>query len=169
MVKFQFPSNGKVYLDVGSNGQNDGTNYVSIPFKREGVSGHEIIDSLNDPELVSIPFKREGVSGLVIGAVVRYRKGKFQFPSNGKVYLDSTGFWANAPIVTSFNSLQTGRCIWTGDTDLTVTVRYECFNSLQTGRCIWTGTRSGVTGQRGISFNSLQTGRCIWTGQRRIL
>ena len=110
---FQFPSNGKVHLDMGikpmgldidpsfnslQTGRYIWTQRpefikamvasVSIPFKREGTSG---LGRKNPPRRiirVSIPFKREGTSGL--------RTSPVQNLGNRR-----------------FNSLQTGRYIWT--------------------------------------------------------
>ena len=90
MKKFQFPSNGKVYLDFQTYALTDGKDSVSIPFKREGVSGPRLaVQQSFETHYVSIPFKREGVSGLEMGNAVS-EQVKFQFPSNGKVYLDAS-------------------------------------------------------------------------------
>ena len=61
---FQFPSNGKVYLDWITRYFRETLDDVSIPFKREGVSGRD-----------------HQTEGTAVGL-------GFQFPSNGKVYLD---------------------------------------------------------------------------------
>ena len=89
---------------------------VSIPFKRESVSEHAHSDFADNPSLVkvSIPFKRESVSEQVPKALGRSGIYGFQFPSNGKAYLNRTvqgryrrDCWSG------FNSLQTGKRIWT--------------------------------------------------------
>ena len=112
VVKFQFPSNGKVDSQLpGERCETVQDNPVSIPFKRE--SGFTEVDPTNDiddletfqfpsngkvdsqrvyddakkylEKSVSIPFKRE--SGFT--EVQKSREGinmlEFQFPSNGKV------------------------------------------------------------------------------------
>ena len=112
---------------------------VSIPFKREGVSGRRRSrGGISSEHSVSIPFKREGVSGLDRGYKTSERL-----------------------VTTSFNSLQTGRCIWTDRGYKTSERLKPSFNSLQTGRCIW--TRAKIRKNPPACFNSLQTGRCIWT------
>ena len=63
----------------------------------------------------------------------------FQFPSNGKVHLDSVATQHTRGSFMSFNSLQTGRYIWTWGRELLQQWSYSRFNSLQTGRYIWTG------------------------------
>ena len=87
---FQFPSNGKVYpkcfrfLRKRIN-----LPYVSIPFKREGVSkaSFHLISPIPHLIGVSIPFKREGVSKAPLaGMIQKQNVTVFQFPSNGKVY-----------------------------------------------------------------------------------
>ena len=160
---FQFPSNGKVHLDADLQGPRAQPLPVSIPFKREGASGRPY---RSRPERgggrVSIPFKREGASGL---------------RTNDHNRSDEKGF----------NSLQTGRCIWTAANEKSISKALQSFNSLQTGRCIWTRQRDLSNPPRQVfqfpsngkvhldndkesvilnqeeSFNSLQTGRCIWT------
>ena len=87
---FQFPSNGKVHLDRQRGESAVGTRKaVSIPFKREGTSGLRGRRKAAAPRsFVSIPFKREGTSGLEHESLFRF----YRF---------------------CFNSLQTGRYIWT--------------------------------------------------------
>ena len=109
----------------------------------------------------------------------------FQFPSNGKVYseLIEAGYDLSAEY-TSFNSLQTGKCIQSLQAQSRRSVKVESFNSLQTGKCIQSWkianerlqeltfqfpsngkvySENFVLQQRafGASFNSLQTGKCI--------
>ena len=87
-MKFQFPSNGKVDIQRLQKARDALAAKVSIPFKRE--SGYPKCPKLpNNPKLpkVSIPFKRESIS-----KVLR------QVP-------------LTTPILTSFNSLQTGKHI----------------------------------------------------------
>ena len=64
---------------------------VSIPFKRESISepggSGRVYSTVNN---VSIPFKRESISELPVQAQAPTdADDKFQFPSNGKVYLNS--------------------------------------------------------------------------------
>ena len=163
LIKFQFPSNGKGYLNVWT------TSYprclprlvsVSIPFKRERVSQFEAKrNPHNNPDEVSIPFKRERVSqskaekpkfarrsvsipfkrervsqccGLIVSAVssssvsIPFKRERvsqlrqeiskdtrflmFQFPSNGKGYLNLNRCLRYGTRF-RFNSLQTGKGI----------------------------------------------------------
>ena len=65
--------------------------HVSIPFKRESVSEHTIVVGgilIVLGVLVSIPFKRESVSERCLQSSHKYQRVKFQFPSNGKAYLN---------------------------------------------------------------------------------
>ena len=112
---FQFPSNGKVFLNLNDSlaevetarknvsipfkreglsepkpeKKSVGRNSVSIPFKREGLSELIYPAGVGMDTLVSIPFKREGLSepdfGFEPETVALF---KFQFPSNGKVFLN---------------------------------------------------------------------------------
>ena len=113
--------------------------WVSIPFKRESVSQVSSCDLMRAiTSSVSIPFKRESVSqadevgqagagdricfnslqtGKCISSTLRpyciTLSEKFQFPSNGKVYLK---LWLpfthhDNPALVGFHSLQTGKCI----------------------------------------------------------
>ncbi len=60
--------------------------HVSIPFKREGLSELlKHISEMSRPPTVSIPFKREGLSEHRIQKLAAILI-KFQFPSNGKVF-----------------------------------------------------------------------------------
>ena len=67
--------------------------------------------------------------------LMRYEQTEFQFPSNGKVYSEKIGRTRNSVRDTSFNSLQTGKCIqsYSGEEEAGLE---SCFNSLQTGKCI---------------------------------
>ena len=117
---------------------------------------------------------------------------QFQFPSNGKVYSESETVGASMQHVTSFNSLQTGKCIQSESRILkTGSLSTKRFNSLQTGKCIQRHTFQATPRLEGVKvsipfkresvfrvmescvignywmdtcFNSLQTGKCI---QRR--
>ena len=85
---------------------------VSIPSQREGVSGPTYGLMIPYYSLVSIPSQREGVSGLDDTNSDTQSVFVFQFPHNGKVYLDSWNRVCRQQNA-SFNSLTTGRCIWT--------------------------------------------------------
>ena len=62
-AKFQFPSNGKVFLNANDKFvAKAGASIVSIPFKREGLSEPQSDNAARDCIIVSIPFKREGLS-----------------------------------------------------------------------------------------------------------
>ena len=62
----------------------------------------------------------------------------FQFPSNGKAYLNLRVLWVTLWVTRGFNSLQTGKRIWTWPETLNPKKLKNCFNSLQTGKRIWT-------------------------------
>ena len=137
---FQFPSNGKAdpkknirrlkkeikqlsfnSLQTGKRIQRNGEMdpkfakaHVSIPFKRESGSKDWQRPALFSLHLrVSIPFKRESVSeqSSTIPIIVALL-GMFQFPSNGKAYLNPTDEQIQKiQDGNSFNSLQTGKRI----------------------------------------------------------
>ena len=91
-LKFQFPSNGKVYSETGRVGTHATLETVSIPFKRESVfrvNSTLQIYRIRESQ-VSIPFKRESVFR---------EKNRHTRP-----YTDTL----------CFNSLQTGKCIQSG-------------------------------------------------------
>ena len=138
LIMFQFPSNGKDFPNYSQKCQHSKvkSRYVSIPFKREGLSEHRnttwrgwkrvgfnslqtgrtfrtgLIDLLN--------FEgSNGFNSLQTGRTFRTyityfprRKtmAKFQFPSNGKDFPNLSSPYHVANFKTeSFNSLQTGR------------------------------------------------------------
>ena len=75
MVKFQFPSNGKVFPNDYESSVEYTMGKVSIPFKREGISEQRaLLVQGSVPVLVSIPFKREGISELKRLCIKRYSK-----------------------------------------------------------------------------------------------
>ena len=85
---FQFPSNGKAYLNIPTVDDFDlGTVDVSIPFKRESIS-EPILEAKGRLEII-----------------------EFQFPSNGKAYLNLLRDSEPPLGVKRFNSLQTGKHI----------------------------------------------------------
>ena len=84
----------------------------------------------------------------------------FQFPSNGKVYSETYQLiYQSCVTITSFNSLQTGKCIQRTGRICVLTDRLQSFNSLQTGKCIQRMRHSVY--RKSMGFNSLQTGKCI--------
>ena len=92
-LEFQFPSNGKAYLNRGRWTDGIWPADVSIPFKRESVS---------EPIVTCLEGSANGL------------EEKFQFPSNGKAYLNIFMCHVLEPLLNkSFNSLQTGKRIWT--------------------------------------------------------
>ena len=195
--EFQFRSNGKVYpktqttadmimillmsfnsLQTGRCIQSCGRTattrrlgFVSIPFKREGVSkerypqrwkcpSHPRFNSLQTGRciqslstntvsrlrIVSIPFKREGVS-----------KGRPENSTSRTTHIVSIPFkregvskeshWVSgSQTPQGFNSLQTGRCIQSQSAPAAMyggKISSSSFNSLQTGRCIQSSVGSG--------------------------
>ena len=82
---------------------------------------------------VSIPFKREGLSELKIPTTNPMVTKEFQFPSNGKVFPNQIQILENNVGNLSFNSLQTGRSFRT-QLRISITTVLQSFNSLQTGR-----------------------------------
>ena len=92
---------------------------------------------------VSIPYERESTSELNFEEVVNLYEEVFQFPTNGKVHLN----------------VRWSRC---GGLD------NSRFNSLRTGKYIWTRCRRSMGRMSsGCSFNSLRTGKYIWTGKEK--
>ncbi len=187
-IAFQFPSNGKVYsetyLDKRSVRFFD--HKVSIPFKRESVfrailmrwwtpewngfqfpsNGKVYSEADTGLEItpaqrarVSIPFKRESVFRDMIRQSLANRC-LFQFPSNGKVYSEPVEVEVDFLLNTSFNSLQTGKCIQSSfisitTSKLTVSIpfkRESVFRDMD---------KKSVRFFDHKSFNSLQTGKCI--------
>ena len=139
-LEFQFPSNGKADTKSFWTQTNSAASvFVSIPFKREGgykvwwynrhrlrhygfnslQTGRRIqrnvknflhCDSIR--AFVSIPFKREGGYKEELERIYGTDVEMFQFPSNGKADTKVFLFLPSmAGVVTSFNSLQTGRRI----------------------------------------------------------
>ena len=114
----------------------------------------------------------------------------FQFPSNGKAHVNLGALsYLKVDAGYRFNSLQTGRHMWTEDnwfkimsfigwfqfpsngkahanklTENVISGICDGFNSLQTGRHMWTfSQRVFHSSNQKKSFNSLQTGRHMWT------
>ena len=136
---------------------------------------------------VSIPFKRETAFKQKKGVIYEHFKGKFQFPSNGKLHSNHRALPEPRRWSPCFNSLQTGNCIQTAQgpygacSGWKVSIPFKretafklenspyevdpekSFNSLQTGNCIQTTIRNDGTIVDLLCFNSLQTGNCIQT------
>ena len=139
-VWFQFPSNGKAYLNWIRKKVVIPTTSVSIPFKRESISEltQENIgwifslcfNSLQTGKHIwtdcdvdgsyyyysVFQFPSNGKAYLNIEKrqpAVSY-ENRFQFPSNGKAYLNLTTTFQISGWIIGFNSLQTGKHIWTG-------------------------------------------------------
>ena len=118
--KFQFPSNGKAYLNLSEPSRGVTVTPVSIPFKRESVSERPqkptrpwdervcfnslqtgkriwtrwLFRNLQTWQKVSIPFKRESVSEQNnCPSCYSSFWQQFQFPSNGKAYLNTSLGW----------------------------------------------------------------------------
>ena len=136
---------------------------VSIPFKRESVSERWVFSPywllwpcFNSLQTGKRIWTKSEMVKLALAQV-------FQFPSNGKAYLNCT-ICVRCRNRLSFNSLQTGKRIWTRQSHLLrqstthhVSIPFKresvsepiflsialtskfCFNSLQTGKRIWTG------------------------------
>ena len=136
--EFQFPSNGKAYLNDSDDPYTRQDACVSIPFKRESVSEltayanwHRHGVSFNSlqtgkriwtnsqadrqPQHFVFQFPSNGKAYLnaLIKMAVNEDPYVFQFPSNGKAYLNSRWPVSCRRIRISFNSLQTGKRIWT--------------------------------------------------------
>ena len=188
LSKFQFPSNGKAYLNRMNGETAEKASIVSIPFKRESISERRLehlwrftersFNSLQtgkhiwtrnhmthaiQVERVSIPFKRESISEpKKLAEIVNTLSAKFQFPSNGKAYLNPS-LIPPSPRSPSFNSLQTGKHIWTSyimalyDNRIQVSIPFKR-ESISERNCRAFDTRTTAQG-----FNSLQTGKHIWT------
>ena len=89
---FQFPSNGKAYLNSPF-GANPGQKVSVFQFPSNGKAylNKTCLGKQVKPwEGVSIPFKRESVSEPAEALrEKRAREDTFQFPSNGKAYLNA--------------------------------------------------------------------------------
>ena len=116
LEKFQFPSNGKAYLNI----KGRLPLIVKLQSFNSLQTGKRIwteifIMKKNKRALVSIPFKRESVSELLYISSWSKKDKTFQFPSNGKAYLNSNRIVEphEKQRYISFNSLQTGKRIWT--------------------------------------------------------
>ena len=113
--------------------------------------------------MVSIPFKRESVSK---GSLSRHPKSlrlsSFNSLQTGKCIQSFERNYAVA-VETRFNSLQTGKCIQRTKSSLGSVLRLTPirFNSLQTGKCIQRLLQYRPTKSATKRFNSLQTGKCI--------
>ena len=137
---FQFPSNGKVLLDSVEKIEKmiQRKCFNSLQTGKSFWTAKQLGIRFAERESVSIPFKRESPFGRkTVWCSSIYGKPMFQFPSNGKVLLDT---WTDPGLAeyVGFNSLQTGKSFWTyvGATILSWLV--FCFNSLQTGKSFWT-------------------------------
>ena len=91
LIAFQFPSNGKAYLNMvrGQKTRDWVHDFNSLQTgKRIWTDAIAVVGEISN-DFVSIPFKRESVSERSHG-VAKYTRGgsKFQFPSNGKAYLN---------------------------------------------------------------------------------
>ena len=160
---FQFPSNGKAYLNR-SRRWSYVINHVLFQFPSNGkayLNPRWQLPSPQDWYSVSIPFKRESVSE--------------QFQAEGVV----------SHTVTCFNSLQTGKRIWTkalngcGSVTKIVSIPFKR-ESVSEPRNVETAAVKSMVSipfkresvsepclvqdrSVGICFNSLQTGKRIWT------
>ena len=85
---------------------------VSIPFKRESVFRVNRQDAIAILECIEFQFPS---NGKVYSEAEKIAKEigniEFQFPSNGKVYSEQNKKGKGDGGGTSFNSLQTGKCI----------------------------------------------------------
>ena len=96
--EFQFPSNGKVFPNPIRKWEEETEAVnVSIPFKREGLSEPPSQNDIFIFDEVSIPFKREGLSEHEMLKVAD-DNSEFQFPSNGKVFPNTTTRINNSPL-----------------------------------------------------------------------
>ena len=104
LAEFQFPSNGKAYVNyvvLRANPSNVINPEVSIPFKRESIESEQLEDTdgkLKPPILKKFQFPSNGKayvnSCYKTGspASANSRSGiEFQFPSNGKAYVNIAG------------------------------------------------------------------------------
>ena len=110
-IKFQFPSNGKVYPKANC----------------DVVSHYRVSISFNSLQTGRC-IQRERQQVLDQAAVI-----EFQFPSNGKVYPKLVRGDPHRPFP-SFNSLQTGRCIQRNCNDLQSIRRHNRFQFPSNGK-----------------------------------
>ena len=136
--------------------------FVSIPFKRESISERSNSRCRTSSGNVSIPFKRESISERSIAGKFHKNSVVFQFPSNGKAYLNVTMSSLTMLVAgISFNSLQTGKHIWTLY-QLAEEYDGKEFQFPSNGKAYLNG-KSANNSLTLLSFNSLQTGKHIWT------
>ena len=164
-IKFQFPSNGKVYPKENierseTAAREEGFNSLQTGKCIQRSCGAMTNHTANH-EAVSIPFKRESVSkvkvlpittldgscfnSLQTGKCIQScfgicRSGKlikFQFPSNGKVYpkIEKTRSRQNSAYAIQFQFPSNGK-VYPKSTSIRTVWLSNSFNSLQTGKCI---------------------------------
>ena len=141
-LKFQFPSNGKVYPK-------------------------SLLSALRLPRFcLAFQFPSNGkvYPKLIHGIDSEFYMG-FNSLQTGKYIQRESGTNLEVWVAYSFNSLQTGKYIQSDmDLEVSLVVGLEGFNSLQTGKYIQRRTLTDQRRRHDLCFNSLQTGKYI---QRR--
>ena len=110
---FQFPSNGKARVNEirAQLRQIWAKSFNSLQTGRHVWT--DFLETNNHNTLVSIPFKREGTCELAKKDKGLNGVEKFQFPSNGKARVNHQTKETKGTTKYRFNSLQTGRHVWT--------------------------------------------------------
>ena len=161
-LKFQFPSNGKVYPKVPASTNYSMLKQVSIPFKRESISKEEknaavlsrptlgfnslqtgkYIQSTRCCSVLSVRFRFNSlqtgkyIQREFIESIALTHNEEFQFPSNGKVYPKCV------------------RCIPPNALHWMVSIPFK-------RESISKGVPEGISDAVNTCFNSLQTGKYI--------
>ena len=121
--------------------------FVSIPFKRESISERDSggIDGLQqDTSFNSLQTGKHIWTPWVCKRTHRSLRVRFQFPSNGKVYLNSV-YMKNARAFTlTFQFPSNGKVYLNDMMAAAADMSQESFNSLQTGKYIWTGANTRI-------------------------
>ena len=110
-ITFQFPSNGKAHVHRDMDGYDVviGDVLVSIPFKRESTCALKHID-LEATFVYGFNSLQTGkhMCTDVWNGFFPLSK-EFQFPSNGKAHVHTSGISSSGTLALCFNSLQTGK------------------------------------------------------------
>ena len=164
-TQFQFPSNGKAYLNSGKVSlERREISFNSLQTgKRIWTKKACLVEIVKT--MVSIPFKRESVSepgksGFLAQTI------EFQFPSNGKAYLNAYSSCPHSWALITFQFPSNGKAYlnWLRSRGgkscplVSIPFKRESVSELRKEACKSLG---GF-----VSFNSLQTGKRIWTDYR---
>ena len=139
-------------------------NQVSIPFKRESVSEPVEKTSVNYQHSNWFQFPSNGKAYLNERIMVRARSYglQFQFPSNGKAYLNPSDIGPEGKQTKKFQFPSNGKAYLNVEPGRLLTTA-TLFQFPSNGKAYlnryWEISRIGTD----LRFNSLQTGKRIWT------